>query len=174
MVYPYILTFGVVVRFLLLIFIIVPIVEMWLLIKVGNFIGAVPTITIVLLTAVIGLAMLRRQGLSTLLRVNQRMNNGELPAQEMLEGIVLAVSGALLLTPGFFTDVFGFAGLTPILRQWLVRRLVGRVTVFQGGSFSGSAFRERNNENTFEGEFWREGERSEAERQIEGRREDDR
>lgn len=170
-------------RFLLLVFIIVPIVEMWLLIQVGSFIGAVPTIAAVLLTAVIGLAMLRRQGLSTLLRVNQRMESGELPAQEMLEGIVLAVSGALLLTPGFFTDAIGFAGLTPVLRQWLVRCLVGRVSVFQGGVVGGAVYREDKSHNTLEGEFWREGEGREGERRkdgqperekrVDGRREDE-
>ncbi len=170
-------------RFLLLIFIIVPIVEMWLLIQVGGFIGAVPTIAAVLLTAMIGLAMLRRQGLSTLLRVNQRMESGELPAQEMLEGIVLAVSGALLLTPGFFTDAIGFAGLTPVLRQWLVRRLVGRVNVFQGGVVGGAVYREDKSHNTLEGEFWREDGRREGERRedgqperekcVDGRREDE-
>jgi UPF0716 protein FxsA len=171
------------VRFLLLIFIIVPIVEMWLLIQVGGFIGALPTIAAVLLTAMIGLAMLRRQGLSTLLRVNQRMESGELPAQEMLEGIVLAVSGALLLTPGFFTDAIGFAGLTPVLRQWLVRRLVGRVNVFQGGVVGGTVYREDKSHNTLEGEFWREDGRGEGERRedgqperekcVDGRREDE-
>ena len=160
-------------RFLLLIFIIVPIVEMWLLIQVGGFIGAVPTIGAVLLTAVIGLAMLRRQGLSTLLRVNQRMASGELPAQEMLEGIVLAVSGALLLTPGFFTDAIGFAGLTPLLRQWLVGRLVGRVNVFQGGAVGGTVYREDKSRDTLEGEFWREDERPERETRIDGQREDE-
>ena len=168
-------------RFLLLVFIIVPIVEMWLLIQVGGFIGALPTIGAVLLTAIIGLAMLRRQGLSTLLRVNQRMESGELPAEEMLEGIVLAVSGALLLTPGFFTDAIGFAGLTPVLRQWLVRRLVGRVNVFQGGVAGGAVYREGKNQNTFEGEFWNEGERrdgggrkeSPGEQRLDGRGRDD-
>ncbi len=143
-------------RFLLLIFIIVPIVEMWLLIQVGGVIGALPTIAAVLMTAVIGLALLRRQGLSTLLRVNQRMASGELPAEEMLEGIILAVSGALLLTPGFFTDAIGFAGLTPLLRQWLVRRLVGRVTMFQGGVVGGAGFRQEINGETLEGEYWNE------------------
>jgi len=161
------------VRFLLLIFIIVPIVEMWLLIQVGGFIGAVPTIGAVLLTAVIGLAMLRRQGLSTLLRVNQRIESGELPAQEMLEGIVLAVSGALLLTPGFFTDAIGFAGLTPLLRQWLVGRLVGRVNVFQGGAVGGTVYREDKSRDTLEGEFWREDERPGRETRIDGQREDE-
>ncbi|MBL4780969.1 MAG: FxsA family protein [Porticoccaceae bacterium] len=152
-------------RILLLVFIIVPIVEMWLLIQVGGFIGAVPTIAAVLLTAVIGLGMLRRQGLSTLLRVNQRMASGELPAQEMLEGIVLAVSGALLLTPGFFTDAIGFAGLTPLLRQHLVARLVGRLQMLQGGVVGGeSRFREGQGGNTLEGEFWHEEERHDGER----------
>jgi len=166
------------VRFLLLVFIIVPIVEMWLLIQVGGFIGALPTIAAVLLTAMIGLAMLRRQGLSTLLRVNQRMASGELPAEEMLEGIVLAVSGALLLTPGFFTDAIGFAGLTPVLRQWLVRRLVGRVNIMQGGVVGGAVYREGKSSNTLEGEFWREGERQEegrreGEKRVDGRRDDE-
>ncbi len=165
-------------RFLLLVFIIVPIVEMWLLIQVGGFIGAVPTIAAVLLTAVIGLALLRRQGLSTLLRVNQRMESGELPAQEVLEGIVLAVSGALLLTPGFFTDAVGFAGLTPVLRQWLVKRLVGRVSLFQSGVVGGAAYREDKSHTTLEGEFWREAERREdgwreSEKRVDGRREDE-
>lgn len=159
-------------RFLLLVFIIVPIVEMWLLIQVGGFIGALPTIAAVLLTAMIGLAMLRRQGLSTLLRVNQRMESGELPAQEMLEGIVLAVSGALLLTPGFFTDAIGFAGLTPVLRRWMVNRLVGRINVFEGGVASGAVYREEKSRNTLEGEFWREEECHQGERR-EGVRHDD-
>ena len=150
-------------RILLLVFIIVPIVEMWLLIQVGGFIGALPTIAAVLLTAMIGLALLRRQGLSTLLRVNQRMASGELPAREMLEGIVLAVSGALLLTPGFFTDAIGFAGLTPVLRQWLVRRLVDRVPVFDVGVVGGASFREEKTNTTLEGEFWREGEQRDDE-----------
>ncbi len=116
-------------RVLLLIFIIVPVVEMWLLIQVGGLIGAFPTIAGVLLTAMIGLALLRRQSVSTLMRVRERMGSGEMPAQEMMEGIVLAVSGALLLTPGFFTDAIGFAGLTPGLRRWAIRGLVARVNV---------------------------------------------
>ncbi len=145
-------------RVLLLIFIIVPIVEMWLLLQVGGVIGAVPTIAAVLLTAMVGLALLRRQGLSTVLRVNQRMASGELPAQEMLEGIVLAVSGALLLTPGFFTDALGFAGLTPLLRQWLVARLVARVKVFDGNVGAGAGFRDEKSHKTLEGEYWREDE----------------
>lgn len=100
-------------RYLLLLFIVMPVVEMWLLITVGRQIGALPTIGLVLLTAVVGVALLRAQGFATLFRARQKMDLGELPAMEMAEAIVLAVCGALLLTPGFATDVLGFAGLIP-------------------------------------------------------------
>ncbi|MGH1469588.1 MAG: FxsA family protein [Cellvibrionaceae bacterium] len=109
---------------LLALFIIMPIAEMWVLIQVGVRIGALSTIGLVLLTAVVGLALLRQQGLSTLLRANQRMQAGQLPAQEMGEGIFLAVGGALLLTPGFITDAFGFACLIPGVRKILLGRFL--------------------------------------------------
>ncbi|MCW8125246.1 FxsA family protein [Microbulbifer halophilus] len=119
-------------RPLLLLFIVIPILEMWILIAVGSEIGALPTIGLVLLTAVVGLALLRRQGLSTVMRAQQKMQTGELPAREMAEGIFLAVGGALLLTPGFFTDALGFACLIPGLRQLLLGRILRHVTVVQG------------------------------------------
>jgi UPF0716 protein FxsA len=120
------------VRFLLVIFIVIPIIEMWLLIQVGGLIGALPTIALVMLTAVIGLALLRRQGFSTLMRGRAKMESGEIPAMEMIEALVLAVSGAMLLTPGFFTDALGFAGLLPLSRHWLVNRLVSRMDIVDG------------------------------------------
>lgn len=116
-------------RFLFPLFIIIPIVEMWVLIEVGARIGALPTIALVFLTAAIGLALLRQQGLSTLLRADQRMAEGQLPAQEVLEGILLAVGGALLLTPGFITDAFGFACLLPPTRKLLVASLLKQAVV---------------------------------------------
>jgi len=93
---------------------------MWLLIKVGGLIGALPTIGLVFLTAMIGLSLLRQQGFSTLARARGRMSGGELPAQEMVEGLFLAVGGALLLTPGFVTDALGFACLIPGIRQVII------------------------------------------------------
>lgn len=116
-------------RILFPIFIIIPIVEMWVLIKVGTVIGALPTIALVFLTAAIGLALLRQQGLSTLLRADQRMAEGQLPAQEVLEGILLAVGGALLLTPGFITDAVGFACLLPPTRKLMVAHLLKQAVV---------------------------------------------
>ena len=113
----------------LLLFFLTPIVEMYLLIEVGGYIGTVPTIGLVMLTAVIGVALLRRQGLATLTRGLGRLQRGEVPAQEMAEGILLAISGALLLTPGFVTDAVGFAFLLPVSRVLVARRLVAKVTI---------------------------------------------
>lgn len=122
-------------RVFLLLFIVMPIVEMAVLIKVGGVIGVLNTIGLVLLTAVVGAALLKQQGLATLLRANERMNSGELPAREVAEGLVLAIGGALLLTPGFVTDGIGFLCLLPGSRHWLVSQALKRLTVSGGGSY---------------------------------------
>lgn len=110
-------------RSLLLLFLIVPLIEIYFLIQVGEVIGAGWTIFAVVATAVIGAGLLRVQGASTLLRAQTNMQQGSLPAMEMMEGIALAASGMLLLTPGFFTDTFGFALLIPVIRQSLIKKL---------------------------------------------------
>lgn len=151
--------------FLFVAFIVLPIVEMVVLIKVGGIIGALNTIGLVLLTAVIGAALLRQQGLATLFRANQRLNSGELPAREVAEGLILAVGGALLLTPGFVTDTFGFLCLLPPTRRWLANQALKRMVV-AGASRSGFHFsaggqnpfgqRPFNNDDIIEGEYRRE------------------
>ena len=119
-----------------LIFLAVPLTEIFLLIKVGNVIGASWTITLVVLTALVGAWLVRLQGLSALNRVRQSAARGELPALELLEGLFLLAAGALLLTPGFFTDFVGFACLTPPLRQSLIRLAVRRFGPIHPGSTS--------------------------------------
>lgn len=114
---------------LAILFLVVPLVEIYLLIQVGQVIGAGWTIFLVVATAVVGIWLLRLQGLSTLLRAQQKLRDQELPAQEILEGMGLVVSGALLLTPGFFTDTIGFLLLLPPTRIWLVGRIAARMTV---------------------------------------------
>ena len=149
-------------RALFALFIIVPVVEMWLLIEVGSVIGAFPTIALVLLTAMIGVALLRREGLSTLTRGQDKVNRGELPAQEMVEGLMLAVSGALLLTPGFVTDFVGFVGLLPWTRVLIARRLIASGVV-ASYSATGASFRhysDRRGDGAIEGEYWRSDEKN--------------
>lgn len=110
----------------LLLFMLIPIVEMWILIEVGGWIGALPTIGLVVLTATIGLSLLKQQGLSTLLRARRKMDEGAIPASELVSGVMIAVGGALLLTPGFVTDALGFALLIPQTRKWLLFKLIDR------------------------------------------------
>jgi UPF0716 protein FxsA len=128
-------------RFLVLFFIAVPLGEMLLLFEVSDRIGALPTLSLVVLTAVIGVQILKRQGLSTLLRANQRLQSGQLPAQEIVEGMMLAGAGALLLTPGFITDTIGFALLTGPVRRMLARKVIkSGVVKSMGGDSGGSSF----------------------------------
>ena len=116
-------------RFLLLLFIVVPIIEMWLLVSVGAEIGALATIGLVLATALIGAGLLRHQGLQTLWSVQRKLAEGQMPAREIFSGIILAVSGALLLTPGFVTDALGFAALVPGLRDQLAVLIMRKMVV---------------------------------------------
>jgi Protein affecting phage T7 exclusion by the F plasmid len=113
---------------------------------------------LVLFTAVAGAALLRREGLSTLVRGTQKLDAGELPAQEMLEGLVLAVSGALLLTPGFATDVIGFAGLVPWSRRWAIKKLLSQGRFVHVTSYQAGSFRQENSgdDQAIEADFWRE------------------
>ena len=125
---------------LFLIFLLVPVLEIYLLIEIGSLIGAVWTVTAVVGTAALGAGLVRRQGLAALARFRSATQAGELPAVTIIEGLALLVAGALLLTPGFFTDLVGFLLLTPPLRQFLVSRwLAGRVVTPVGGTPSGQA-----------------------------------
>ena len=110
-------------------FLLVPIIEIYLFLQVGERIGIGWTLLLVVLTAVIGVWLLRIQGLSTLTRAQRRMQDNELPARELLEGVALVVAGAFLLTPGFATDTFGFLLLFPPTRIWLVKSIASRMVV---------------------------------------------
>jgi UPF0716 protein FxsA len=111
-------------RSLFILFLLVPLIEIYFLIQVGEVIGAGWTIFLVVATAVLGAGLLRMQGFNTLQRAQTSMAQGQLPAVEMLEGVALLCSGAMLLTPGFFTDAIGFILLVPVIRQALIKRVL--------------------------------------------------
>lgn len=113
-------------QILLVIFLVIPIIEIYLLIQVGGIIGVGWTIFFVIATAVLGVSLLRQQGLSTWTRLNQSMAQGQLPPTILVEGILLLLSGAFLLTPGFFTDAIGFLFLTPFVRKFIAANLLSR------------------------------------------------
>ncbi|MFZ5622160.1 MAG: FxsA family protein [Pseudomonadota bacterium] len=110
----------------LLLFLGIPLIEIYLLIQVGGWIGALPTVFLVVFTAVLGVLLLRQQGFAALQRVQAAMAQGQIPAMELLEAMLLTLGGILLLVPGFFTDALGFLCLIPPLRRWLVRGLLDR------------------------------------------------
>ena len=92
-----------------LIFVIIPILEITIFITVGSNIGVLNTIAIILITALVGIFLVRRRGLSLLLNARQNMSEGVMPTEEIKGGIFLLISGLLLITPGFFTDCIGFS-----------------------------------------------------------------
>jgi UPF0716 protein FxsA len=111
-------------HWLFLIFLSVPLAEIYVLLEMGSIIGALPTVGAVVLTAVIGAGLVRVQGFSTVMRIRASLERGELPAIALLEGAFLLVAGALLLTPGFLTDALGFAFLYRPLRLFIIQRLL--------------------------------------------------
>ncbi len=118
---------------LFLAFVLVPPVEIGLFIAVGGRIGLWPTMGIVLLTAVLGANLVSRQGRGAIASLQAEFASGQFPAKTLAHGAMILVAGALLLTPGFLTDVVGFSLLSPqvreVLRKWGVRRWSNRVTV---------------------------------------------
>ena len=112
---------------LLAVFLAVPILEMFVLIEVGQRIGTWPTIGLVVLTGVVGLSLARAQGFAVVTRLRNQMEMGYFPEEEMIAGVVILAGALLLLTPGLITDTFGFCCLFPgtriLLVKWL-RRLI--------------------------------------------------
>jgi len=120
-------------RILLLLFLFVPLVEVYLFIQVGRVIGALPTIALCIFTAVSGTWLFRQQGMQTFRRVQEKVRLGEPPAVDMVEAMLVLLAGLLLLIPGFFTDIVGLLCLIPPVRARLARALTRRLTVNRPG-----------------------------------------
>jgi UPF0716 protein FxsA len=116
---------------LLLAFILIPLLELTLLIKLGGAIGVLNTIGIVVLTAVVGAYLARMEGTRTLLHIRASMDRGIMPTDELIDALIIFASGAVLLTPGFLTDLCGLLLLFPpsrhAFREWLKRRLASKI-----------------------------------------------
>ncbi|WP_166424471.1 FxsA family protein [Paraglaciecola sp. 20A4] len=149
---------------LFLLFVLIPIVEISLLISVGEQIGGWNTVAIVIATALIGSYIVRQQGLTTLINAQQKMQQGVAPGQEVAEGLLLVIAGVMLVTPGFITDIIGFLFCLPMTRPLIAKGLLAKLSMqvvgqTQGG-FSGqqgSANRSANGD-IIEGEFERKDE----------------
>ena len=123
---------------LLLLFILVPAVELALLIELGRHIGTLATLAIIAITGLVGAFLARRQGMGVLRQMRAEIVDGRLPAGSLVDGVIILLAGALLITPGLLTDIFGFLCLIPgfrkiikaILRRWFERAVrEGKVRV---------------------------------------------
>jgi len=143
-------------------FVIMTLLEIYVLVSVGESIGGLSTILLVIITALIGSTLLKQQGWSTMAKAQNAMANGQTPAFEMLEGVVILISGVLLLTPGFITDAIGLLGLMPFSRMYFIDHILSKNTekLF---SKKDSVFIHKSNpvkkknsdkNDTIDGEFW--------------------
>jgi len=108
---------------LFLAFTLIPFFEIYLLIKIGYYLGAFNTVLVVIVTGLLGAYLAKLQGIRTMTRVRESLNRGELPAEQMLDAVLIFVAGIVLLTPGFITDLAGIAILIPNTRFWFKRWL---------------------------------------------------
>ncbi len=136
----------------IILFIFIPLIEIYLLIAIGSEIGALLTIALILFTAGLGVILLRQQGLITLTKIRQSLDQGKLPAATMLEGLMLLIAGVLLLTPGFFTDAIGFICLVPSIRSKIANSVLKRAIVTQHNKRART--QGHGKRVTLEGEYW--------------------
>ena len=112
---------------LLIIFVLIPVIEISLFIEIGSFVGSFNTILLIFTTALIGVYLVRQQGISTYYKLFNQLQNQEAPIQTMFEGLVILISGILLITPGFFTDTLGVLGLIPLTRVIFIKIVANSV-----------------------------------------------
>jgi len=112
---------------LALLFVIVPVIELILLIQLGQFVGLVPTLALVVFTGVAGAALARAEGVRVFFKFQEELATGRLPGQALLDGISVLIGGAFLLTPGVLTDVAGFSLILPPTRRWIQKRVRARL-----------------------------------------------
>jgi UPF0716 protein FxsA len=131
---------------LLLLFIAIPIAELWLIIKIGGEIGLLPTLALLIVDSLVGAALARSQSSAAWERFNRALAEGRVPGREAFDGAMIILGGALLLTPGFITDIFGLIFLIPptraIVRGFITRRASsGTAAQWRVGTFGGNAGR---------------------------------
>jgi UPF0716 protein FxsA len=122
---------------LFILFTAVSLLEIFVLVKVGSFLGALPTIGLVVVTALIGSALVRSQGLQLIQQYQQRIAKGEMPGQQLVEGLMLIITGVLLVTPGFVTDFCGLMLLQPSIRANIAKSLLANIK-FSSATMSGN------------------------------------
>jgi UPF0716 protein FxsA len=143
---------------LFLLFTAVSLLEIYVLVKVGGFLGALPTVLLVILSALVGSALVRSQGLQLIKQLQQRMASGEMPGKQLVEGMMLIITGVLLVTPGFVTDFCGLLLLQPTIRGKIASLIMANVKISSRASMTGFNYQgftqsNANDDSVIEGEF---------------------
>lgn len=153
--------YGLIMPLVFLLLVVIPVTELLLLIEIGGIIGGLNTVLLVFSTAIIGTILLKREGLATFNRFNQKLRQGEMPANEIATGFALVAGGALLLTPGFMTDIIGFLLVLPFTRALVGRWIFAKVLASRHATFTHSTHspfsqtqrKQNGDNNVIEGEF---------------------
>ena len=127
---------------LLFLFVVVPVVELYMLIRLGTLIGAMPTLGIVIITGIVGAALAKQQGFAVLRRIQTEMGSMQMPGDAMFDGVLVLIGGILLMTPGILTDITGFLLLIPFsrdmlkfyIKNWVSRKIQSGEVVYYSNS----------------------------------------
>ena len=123
---------------LLLLFIFVPIIELMILIDLGGYLGTVPTIILVVGTGALGAFLAKKEGFRIFFTIRHKLQTGQLPADELLDGLIILIAGALLITPGLITDLFGFLMLFRPSRSrfkiWLKIKFSAQINIYNANT----------------------------------------
>ena len=118
--------------FLIAAFLIIPVVEVWILLQIADFTGLLNTIGLLVLTSIIGALLVRKEGISVFRKARNEITQGQMPEKQILDGFLILLGGVLMLTPGFFTDIIGFLLLFPptrlLFRTVIIKRLNSRIS----------------------------------------------
>ena len=124
-------------RILFLLFIVLPIIEIAILLEVGSWLGLWPTLAVIIVTAWVGAKKVRQQGIATMQSAQLKMAQGEMPSDDIMAGVMLLISGVLLLTPGFVTDFIGLSFLFPLTRNAIIKQAKKHVNLASMGAGQG-------------------------------------
>ncbi len=120
---------------LLIAFATIPLVELALLIKIGQYIGILPTIVIVASTGVIGITLAKNQGYQVISRIKMNIEQGRMPADDLIGGVLILLGGTMLLTPGVITDISGFSLIIPTSRKMIAKYVKKKIRKYIGNSY---------------------------------------
>jgi UPF0716 protein FxsA len=140
-------------QIIFIVILLIPLLEIYLLVEIGEIIGAMPTILLVVFTAISGAWLLRQQGFETFRRFQQSLAQGEIPAYEIIEGPIILLGGVLLLTPGFFTDLLGLICLIPPVRRKVAQYILEKHLIQASGFYQPATVAKNN---ILEGEYRKE------------------